>query len=308
MADCGYSFKKEAKVYIVDLVSEERHRIDISEITFSQTFTEYSYSTKSIQNPYMFEQSIINKANPANFTLTFPAIKEDDFEVLFNKALDYTTFDLFVETATEIFKVETCVITNTSFILEKTRPLSVGITGEASRVTRFGDIGTDIDASYLPIVITPIARSGTMTYNRISDLEVTLGGSTVLSDYLASISIELQNEVTWTPYTTVNDALIAVDANSSMYPTSFTISKRILAGTIVNYLTDTNNANLLQWDTSTSLHIFAGQSTYGFDIDMTYCSFTNRVGSESVFTQSYDWRITQNPGNLSDIITYVTLP
>lgn len=305
MANCGYSFKREAKVYVVypRTGSILHYNIEISEITFGQTFTEYSYSNKTIQNPYMFEQSVINKANPANFELTFPAIRETDFEILFDLALSYDSFDLYVVTESDAFEILGCVITNANFIIEKTRPLSMGISGEATRVNKIAYPPT------LPGTLVP--RSNNMTYNRVGTTSILLNNSLELGEYLSSITVELQNDINWIPYTTVNGALIAANASSSMYPSGYTVEKRILAGTITQYLTDTNYANLLQWNTNIPIHISVGQEVgatrYGFDINMANCSFTNRLGSETIFTQSYDWRMTQNPTNLSDIVTYTTL-
>jgi len=293
-----YNFKKEAKVYII--FAGNQYLMDISSIDFGQTFMEHSYSSKTLQSPNMFEQSIINKANPANFSLNFPALREDDLRILFDRALDYNTFEMYVETAQDSFKIETCVVTNATFVVEKNMPLRMALEGQAAKVTKF--VGT--------IPGTPIARSGTMTYNRISDLKITLGGSNILSNSLASVSIELQNQVKWTPYATINQALTASNASTSMYPASFSVSKRILAGTITRYLVDTDVADLFQWTKNTTLHIEAGQivssTFYGFDLDITNCALTNRVGTGEVFTQSYDWRMTQNPVNLSDIVTYIT--
>lgn len=291
----SYSFKQEAIVYIYD--NPTLYQIDISEINFSQTFTEHSYSNKSLQDPNMFEQSVINKANPANFEITIPAIREADLEILFDKAIEapLATFDLYVQTAGEIFKIETCVVTNANFIVEKQRPLSLGISGEATKLTRADNLPT-----------TPQARSGTRTYNRISDMSITLGVDTVLSDYLASFTLELQNDIKWTPYTSINSAV----SGTTMYPTAFTLGKRILSGTITQYLSDTNNTNLQTWDTDTTLYIEAGQKVistlYGFIFDIGNCSFTNRLQTGNVFTQSYDWRLTENDNALSTIVTYET--
>lgn len=295
-----YNFKKDAKIYIV--TDNKQYNIDVSEINFNQTLMEHSYSNKTIQDQNMFEQSIINKANPANFDLAFYALREADFRILFDKALDYSSFDLYVVTQSDMFRIEGCVITNADFSVERMNPLNLKITGEGIILTILPI------ATVIPGVVQ--TRSGTHTYNRVSDLEVSLGntnGTFNLSEYTSSFSLELQNEVKWTPYTTINSAI----SSTTMYPTSYTISKRILAGSITQYLTDTNNTNLLQWHTNSTLDIKIGQDTgtfYGFVFTLGKCSFTNRVGSNNIFTQSYDWRLLENPGNLSSIISYNTIP
>jgi hypothetical protein len=194
------------------------------------------------------------------------------------------------------------VITNCNFIVEKMRPLSLGITGEASEVERF--------AGGTAIVGTPQARSGTMTYNKIAVSEVIIDFIGISTEPVSSISIELQNEINWTPYTTVNEAIVAEDADSSMYPEKFTVGKRTLAGTVSQYLSDINSPDLLEWSTNSGITIRVGQyvdpTFYGFTLSMDNCSLTNRLGTGELFTQSYDWRLTQNPASLGSIVTYST--
>jgi hypothetical protein len=300
---CSFSFKKEVKVYVAypaDAALPDIYQIDISEINASQTFMEHSYSNKTIQAQNMFEQSVINKANSANFDLTLPAIRESDFKILFERSLDYAAFDLYIVTDNDVIRVRNCVITNCAFVLEKLRPLSLSISGEASQVISLPG-GTEIVGTLQP-------RSSTMTYNRLSALEVTLNSVNVTEEALASITLELQNEVNWTPYTTVNKALVVEDADNSMYPESFTIGKRILAGTMSQYLTEVNVASLFDWKTSSPLLIRVGQyvdtTLYGFIISLDTCAFTNRLNTGEVFTHSYDWRLTQNNKPLSEIVVY----
>ena len=297
----AYSFKKEAKVYIV--YNANKYNIDISDINFSQTFQEESYKNKTLHNPSMFEGSVISKANPANFDFIFPAIREDEFKVVFDRALDYQAFDLYVETQQDVFKVRNCVITNGTFIIEKLRPLSMQISGEASQVSRAGDAGVFT----IPGVNQP--RAGSMTYNRLSHISITLGGSTVLSEDLVAVSVDLQNNIKWTPYEVITGCSPATITLN--YPETYAIDSRSLSGTITRYLTDTNNAQLLGWGLNTSLNIEVGQNVsgtlYGFTMDMSSCAYTNRLNTGDIYTQSYEWRLTQNPTNLSDIITYTTL-
>jgi hypothetical protein len=58
----NYSFLKEAKVYIV--YGTTKKQLDISSVSFSQTFTEETRSVKTLHNQNnMFEGSVINTAN-----------------------------------------------------------------------------------------------------------------------------------------------------------------------------------------------------------------------------------------------------
>ena len=275
-----------------------RYRLDISEINFSQTFQEHSYSIKTIHTENMFEQSIINKANPANFDITFPAIRERDLRILFDRALDYLPFDLYIETHRGNFEVKSCVITNANFITETNRPLSMGVQGEATKVSL---VAGDAPGSL-------VDRSTSRTYNRISDLDIEMSGTRSMNNALSGVSVELQNDVQWTPYTHVNGA----EQGTTMYPSAYTIKKRILAGSFTKYLLDTETVDLFSWSRNTSLTMFIGQEDagtfFGFNFNIANCSYTNRIGTGEVFTQSFDWRMTQNPTNLSDVITYTTIP
>jgi len=291
----AYSFKKEASVYIV--YEGNQYNIDISDISFSQTFMEKSYPVKTLQTQSMFEGSIIKMANPANFSFTFPAIREDDLEVVFDRALDYDTFNLFIATPQDIFKVSTCVITEASFIIEKMRPLSMSISGEAIQLERVGSVDGN-----------PVTRDANRTYNRNSNITA-LVDSVDVSESLTSLTVELRNNVEWTPYMTLD--AICVGTATIVYPVDFTVTERELAGTIVNYLTDTNNANLQSHMPDVPVHVEAGQDSggtvYGFDIDIANCFVTNRLNTGAIYTQTYDWKMIQNPASLTNVITYTTL-
>ena len=299
-----YSFTKEAKVYVV--YGGNQYNIDISDIQFSQTFTENSYSVKSIHTQNYFEGSIINKANPASFSFTMPAIRNNDFTVVFNRLLDCGTFDLYISTQQDTFKLETCVITNGNFLIERSKVLRLAITGEASKLS-FRDSG----GTPLTSVPGTVQSRNTLVYNRLSDTEVILAGTDLASSGLISLSVELQNDISWNPYTTVQGALSTSDATNCMYPSSFVINKKILGGSIGLYLLDTNNADLQEWDTNVTLRIKVGEDDSslnfrGFDFNMQNCTFTNRLTTSAIYTQNYDWRLTQNPTNLSSIISYIT--
>jgi hypothetical protein len=292
---CIFSFKKEAEVYIV--FKGIQYNIDISEITFSQTFLEYTYSNKTIQTPNMFEQSVINKANPANFEFTLPVLQENDLQTVFNRALDYETFDLYIKTPQDTFKLATSVISNLELITERLKPLSIHVSGEAVRLTRFTDT--------IPGVVEP--RSATRTYNNIDYLRIDIDNIDL--DGIYNLSVSLQNEINWTNYTTVEGALLASNADNSIYPENFTVSKRILSGTINQYLTTENNSKLMQWSTNSPLSIQIGKQIgatfYGIELDLANCSFTNRLNTGEVFVQSYDWRMLQNPTSLLEVLRYI---
>ncbi|REK53193.1 MAG: hypothetical protein DWQ49_12115 [Bacteroidetes bacterium] len=291
-----YNFKQEAKVYVVS--GGNQYRIDVSDVSFSQTFSETSYSVKTLhEQSNVFEGSVINKANAANFEFRVPVLVESDYTILETLLIGATSFDLFVKTEADTFKLETAVITNGSFVIERSRPLSLDISGEAAKLTRNA-------------TLTGTAQSRSSTSNYIiPSLDITIG-STSLSN-VVTVGIELQNEIKWTPYTTVNNALSVTNASNSMYPSAFTLDKKILSGSISQYLTDGNTTNTHDWDTDASITVKAGNGESGnnfrgFSFGPATCSFTNRINSGSIFRQSYDWRMTQNPSDLATILKYET--
>lgn len=291
-----YNFKQEAQVYVVS--GGNRHRIDVTDVSFSQTFSEESYPVKTLhaQNN-LFEASVINKANVANFSFSVPALTQADYTILETLLLNASSFDLFVKTEADTFKLETAVITNGSFVIERSRPLSIEIQGEGGKLTRGATLTGTLQS-----------RSATKNYV-IPVLDITLNSASLSN--IVGVNMELQNEVEWTPYTTVGAGISATSAATSMFPSTFTLSKKILAGSITQYLTDSNTSNTLQWDTDASLTIKAGNgqsgaSFRGFSFGPATCSFTNRINAGNIFLQNYDWRLVQNPSSLATILKYET--
>jgi hypothetical protein len=291
----AYSFLKEAKLYLVK--GNQQFLLDISKVSFNQTFTENSYGVKNLHTPEIFEASVINRANPANFSFECFALKEDYNKVVFDSLVDYSTFDLYVETKQDVFKIENAVLTNGSFTYSRNKPLTISVSGEAVKVSRVGDYGN------YTIPGTPVSK-GTKTYLHPQDNSIVLDGLSISLDTL-SVTLELQNEISWVPYNTVNSAVL----NETMYPTDFVLETRILAGSIQRYVTGNTDTDLQTYSTSSSLRIKLGQNIggtfYGFDFNIGTCSYTNRLNTGSVFTQNYDWRMTDNT-TLSNIITYTT--
>ena len=270
------------------------------ELSFSQTFTEDTHSVDTIHENKFFDASTITKANPANFNLKLPVISETDFDIVRTKLIDCTTFDLYVSTQQDVFKLENSVLTNGTFDIERSKPLSMTVTGEASKLTKGA-----LSSYTIPGAI--VTDSATRTHLISEEHTITLGGSDI-SDSVFSIKAELQNDIEWIPYQTVNAGLGATNASTAMFPSSFTINKKSLAGSIGRYLCDTTGSDAQTFSTGTSLRIQAGKDLHasnaypGIDINMASCSFTNRANVAEVFTESYDWRFTDNSADLLSVI------
>ena len=293
----NYSFKKEAEVFLVS--GGNRHKLDVSSINFSQTFAETSYPVRTLHTQTnVFEASVINRANPADFNFIIPALTENDFDIVHTLLLNTNQFELFVKTAADTFKITECVITNGSFVIERSRPLSIEIQGQGGRVTRGQTLSGTLQT-----------RTATRSYTIPQKLIVTIEGTTIPN--VLSVSLELQNEITWTPYATVNGALSATNPDTTMYPSSFSLSKKILSGSITAYLTNVTGSEAQTWNSSANIQIKAGNglssgSFRGFNFGPATCSYTNRANTGNVFLHSYDWRMTQNPTNLANELQYIT--
>ena len=301
-----YNILKEAEVYIV--YSGSRYRLDVtSDISFSQTFTDKTYPQKTLHEQHkMHEASNIKKANPANFEFTIPALTQNALDVVFNLLVDYktgtntlNTFDLYIKLPNDVYKLEKCVITNGTFLIEKLENLKLAISGEASKLTRDATLPT---ASTNPAVT--VVAPGTRTYQQVNYLQLK-ADNTNLTEGIYQVSVELQNSIEWLRYETVNDALAVTNSDNSMYPSDFTLKKRILSGSIGQYVLSNFNNDVQSWKTGVDMVIKAGESaTQGFQFDLEKCTFTNRNSVSEVFTQSYDWKMNDNVANLGDKIKF----
>ena len=292
-----FSFSKEAEVRVVYGTTPTRYKIDVNEISFGQTFKEQSYEVKTLHNQSSFEGSVINQANPAEFSLNTPLLQEGTNRVLFDRLLDSATFDIYISTQSDdVWKLETCVIQDGNFEINKSRPLRLAISGQASKLSKFSEaIPGDSD----PAVTTTTYIVPTLT-------TLTLGSDDVSSS-VAGLSVELQNDIKWNNYNTIQGAATATNAATSMYPSNFTSGTKVLGGSIQKYLEDTSTS-VLTWNANTSLRLVAGDGTYGLDFNISNCSFTNRMSVQDIFREEYNWRMTQSSTSLSgdNIITYTT--
>lgn len=281
-------------------------RLDVTQnISFSQTFTDNTYSQKTVHEQHkMHEASNIKKANPASFEFEVPALTENDLAVVKNLLVDYktgtntlNTFTLHIKLPNDTYRLDNCVITNGTFIIEKLENLKLGIQGEASRLVKGVSLPTFGRGT----------RSTSRTHQRVDHLSVSVD-STALTDGIYNVSVELQNDIEWTPYLTVNDALNVTNAASLMYPSNFTLKKRVLAGSVGQYVQSDFDTDTQQWKTGVPIVIKAGESaTQGFQFNLTNCSFTNRNNVADVFTQAYDWKMNDNPTDLGSKIKFNNL-
>jgi len=291
-----YNFKEDVEVYVVS--GGTTYRIYVSNITFSQTFSEQSYPVATIHSPSdLFEESVINAANVANFSFEVPLLAEDHYTILQTLLVDVTEFDLYIKTQADTYRLRKSVMTTGNYVIERSRPLALQISGEAAQLYR-GVSG-----------FTPSSAFTDKTYI-IPKVEIYLDGPFLMTD-VVRVSMELQNEIQWTGYKTVNNAISA----TTMYPSGFTLSKRILAGSIAQYLTDTTTSYASDFEANASLDLKAGSGDFSA-LSNTFrgihflgdVSYTTRVNTGSpVFLRNYDWRYSPlYPSNFATKLNYDT--
>lgn len=311
----AFNFTKNTKLALVLPGTQVYEVFPETDISFGQTFTESTSSVNTIHSPQYFERSTIVKANPASFSFTVNLAKEstNSASVLFDRAIAHDVFHLYFISDESTFKLENSVITNVSFTIARNSLLKMQIEGEAEKLIRSASNNTNnvpqttFNNFIGTLSETFVSTPSTLT-RIIPKIEVTLD-LTDITSCVFGVSAELQNEVTWTGYETVNQGLNVTDNTNAMYPSGFTVSQKIFSGNIRRYLQDGTESTLLNFDKDTSLRIKAGDtysgSFAGLDFNMPNVSYTNRVSAGSLYTQSFDWRLTTN-STLSTILQYNT--
>ncbi len=300
----SYNFLKESNVHLV--YGGSRYLLKTTpDVSFSQTFAEDAYEVKTLHDQTkMFQGTSVTKANPANFSFTIHLTTEKDETIVKSLLTDYDTtdgqtrinsFDLYIVSSESTFKLNECVITNGDFNLAKGSALTLSVSGQAQKLERVGNASYSLPGSL-------VSASSTRTPT-LSLIDVEVGGSDVSNIISATLSV--QNEITWTPYETLQSSLSVTNASNAMYPSGFTLGRRVVSGNIVQYITSNNSSTAQSFNTDTTVRVktVVNGSTF-LDANLANCMFTKRTSPADVFTQSFDYRLIGNPANLSTVITY----
>jgi hypothetical protein len=300
----AYNFLKESNVHLV--YGGSRYLIKTTpDVSFSQTFAEDAYEVKTLHDQTkMFQGTSITKANPADFSFTVHLTKEKDETIVKSLLTDYDTtegqtriktFDLYIVTGESTFKLNECVLINGDFNLSKGSASTLAVAGQAQKLERVGDASYSLPGSL-------VSASSTRTPT-LSLIDVEVGGSDVTNIISATLSV--QNEIEWTPYETLQSSLSVTSASNAMYPSGFTLGRRVVSGNIVQYITSNNSSTVQTFDTDTTVRVktVVDGSTF-LDANLANCMFTKRANVADVFTQTFDYRLVGNPANLSTVITY----
>lgn len=287
------------------------------DVSFTQTFKQDEVKTRTLHNLGNFiDGSVITEANPANFSFVLYLVDETvkyqhiPLDLLINPGSDVTqgtqTFNLYFvysDYSPEVYyKIEKCMFTSGAFKIPRNGIMTVELSGEGSKLTRntgsFGSVYAGYDAN------------PTYAVSKAFDVYVGDGFDPGKLDNVLGASFEFQNSVSWTANKTLQESLNVTDESNTIYPNSFTTSRKSLAGSIQQYVDETNTLskdNVLTWAEDTSVYIRAGLSSSNYQLELELvnsASFTNRVGFGEVFTQNYDFRMMKNPINYLTVISY----
>jgi hypothetical protein len=292
----SHSFLRESKLYIV--YGGNKYRIYTSTaISFSQTFAEDSYPVKTLHDQSkMFESSTITKANPSDFSFEVPLTLEKDESLVIDLVSDLVdseqlkSFDMYVQTGSSTFKLESAVITSANFNLDPKSQFTVQLEGQGVKLSRVGDESYSIPGS---------AQSESSTRTPLLVYPVISVDSLSMSSII-SATIQIQNDIEWTPFETLQQSLSVTSSSNAMFPSTYTMGNRILSGAIRQYQTDNNVTQFDDFSTNSNITLKAvevgkASSDSGFfSININPAMYTARMEPSDIYTQSYDYRSLDN--------------
>ena len=301
----SYSFLRESKLYIVH--GGNKYRIYTStSIAFNQTFAEDSYSVKTLHDQSkMFEGVSITKAQPASFNFDVPLTVEKDESIVIDLLGDVTdgqlkTFDIYVQTNSSTFKLENAIISSANFDFGYENQFTAQLEGQGTKLSRVGDESYSIPGS---------AQSESSTRTPVQVYPVITADSLDMNNII-SATLQLQNNINWTPFTNLHNSLSVTSSSNAMFPSDYTLGTRIISGEIRQYQTDNNNTQFDDFSTNTNLTIKAikvgeaSNATPFFQIQLNPIKYTARLDPAEVYTQSYDYRSLDNTALDTSITQY----
>jgi hypothetical protein len=304
----SYSFLRESKLYIE--YGGSKYRIyTTTAISFSQTFAEDSYPVKTLHDQSkMFEGSTITKANPANFSFEVPLTVEKDESIVMDLVTDLVatsdsdieeqqlkTFNMFIQTGSSTFKIETCVVTSASITFNPRSQYLISVEGEGSKLTRVGDesynLGTiqSESSTRTPLITYPV---------------VTLDSLSMVN--IVGVNLSIQNDIEWTPFENLQESLAVTNSSNAMFPSAYTVNGRVVSGAIQQYQTDNNITQFDDFSTNSNINISAKKTdgTTFWAMQINPAMYTARVNVAETYTQSYDFRSLDSTALGSRITTY----
>ena len=305
------NFARDTDVYV--LYNNNNYKLHVSGVEYDQAFQQDSYSTKTLDKPYnLVESAVIRKANPANFSITFPMVDESSVYqhillqlLLKNDDSILDTFTLVVDPSTpndtdvsrRMYQLSNCVITGGNFTIANNAIMQVQITGQASQLSR---------VNYQSFNVGSYTSSDNLTFGVSKKINITVDGT--LLENVFGVALEIQNDIEWTRNDTLQNSLDISSYTQTIYPGSFVLNSRTVAGSISQYVGGALHSytNIQSWKENIAIRIQAGlaSNNYQLDAQLTPCSFTNRLKPTEIYSQAYDYRMMGHPSNLNNLFTY----
>jgi hypothetical protein len=301
----SYSFLKESKLFIV--YGGNKYRIyTTTALSFSQTFAQDSYPVKTLHDQAkMFEGATITSANAVDFSFTVPLTKEKDESpiIALLQGLDseeqLTSFEMYIQTGSATFKVDGAVITSGDFNISPRSQFVINVSGQGTKLEKVGDESYTIpgslqseSSSRTPLLVYPVVSIDSLSMSNI-----------------ISTNINIQNNITWTEYETLQKSLLVTNASNIMRPSEYVVEKRIISGIINQYQTDNNINQFDDFSTNSNITIKAvevgkaASATPFFQIQLNPASFTARMNPGAIYQNSYDFNCLDTTNSVADLIT-----
>ena len=257
-------------------------------------------------------------------------------------------FDIYVVTTNSTFKLENAIITSASMDFVPENPFMIRVEGEGTKLSRVSSTSVTAGAFVVgyKYKITSVGNTsftgiGAADNNLGTEFTATgVGSGTGTAEFvppgsaqsesstrtplmvypaisadslnmnnIISVNFQLQNEITWTNYTNLHNSLSVTNSSNAMFPSAYTVEKRIASGEIRQYQTDNNITQFDDFSTNTDLTITAknisGDANF-FIVAINPVMYTARMEVADVFTQSYDFRSLDNTDPVTTQISYST--
>ena len=206
-------------------------------------------------------------------------------------------FDIYVVTTNSTFKLENAIITSASMDFVPENPFMIRVEGEGTKLSRAGNESYSLpgtahteQTTRTPLMVYPAISADSLNMNNI-----------------ISANFQLQNDIAWTDYTNLHDSLSVTNSSNAMFPSAYTVEKRIASGEIRQYQTDNNITQFDDFSTNTDLTITAknisGNADF-FEVAINPVMYTARMQVAGVFMQSYDFRSLDNTDPVTTQISY----
>ena len=170
----------------------------MKDVTFSQTFQQEGVAKRTLHSPNnLFQGSVINRANPADFSFTLYVL--DEVSLYQHKPLDLlldyngnslNTFNLYFvyqnKSPDVYYKIENAVFTSGTFNIPRAGIMTVPLSGQGTKLTR-------TEGTFNPSIV---GYDTTPSFAVSKEFIVSIQGSNL--DNIQGASLELQNDISWT--------------------------------------------------------------------------------------------------------------